>query len=338
MRCTMLRIIALGFAATTLAQDFERFQHFQEAGVHDPGVSATAANSLVSEGIASGNSRIIDMTIRGLGDLAANLAHQLPAEYGEYPVRAFSEVAGLKEFLIEHWRRQHEIAGRNSLEATVRELGGRLVDGSTLELSVADLGLEESADGNVDATALISKLREKVSPWGSIPQILAVYWPGDGDVEQFLYDMHDADQSSTKMLTTLGLLNTGKFASDRANQFREQQLGASNTGDPSVSIAVTFAAEGLALSPPVYALPALIDAAMEHPTARPRNPCYDVALRGRRLGAVCAGDREAARRRSRLAADGCGNRSGRTSQEDHGTTVVPFGNHRQHAAWQCLLR
>ena len=269
MRCATLKIIALGIAGTTLAQDFQRFRHFQDAGVHDPGVSATAANSLVSEGIASENSRIIDMTIRGLGDLAANLAHQLPTEYGEYPVRAFSDVVGLKEFLIEHWRRQHEIAGRNALEATVRELGGRLVDGSTLDLSVADLGLEESADGSVDATALISKLRETVSPWRSIPQILAVYWLGDADVEQFLYDMHDADQSATKMPTTLGLLNTGKFATDRANLFREKQLGAPNTGDPSVSIAVTFAAEGLAFSRPTYALPALIDAAMEHPTARP---------------------------------------------------------------------
>lgn len=236
MRTAALKIIALGIAMTTSAQDVELFRHFQDAGVHDPGVSAAAANALVSEGIASGNPQVIDMTIRGLGDLSARLADKLPTEYGEYPVCAFAEVSGLKQFLIDHWHTQHRNTGYHALEAAVRELGGRLVDGSTLDLSAADLGLEESPDGSVDPTAIFAKFRERVSPWGSIPQTLAVYWSGDADVEQFLYDMQDADQAATKTLTTLGLLNTGKFASDRANMFREQHLDVPNTGDPSVSI------------------------------------------------------------------------------------------------------
>ncbi len=268
MRTAASKIIALGIATTTSAQDSERFIHFRDAGVHDPGVSVAAANALVSEGVASGNPQIIDMVIRGLGDLSARLAYKLPTEYGEYPVRAFSEVPGLKEFLIDHWNSQHKNTGYNVLETGVRELGGRLVNGDTLDISPDDLGLDESPDGRVDLEAVVAKVREELSPWLSIPQTLAVFWAGDADIEQFLYDVQHIDQSATKTLTTLMLLNTGKFASDQANLFREQQLAAPNTGDPSASIGVTLAAQGLALSRPAHVLPGLINAAMEHPQTR----------------------------------------------------------------------
>ena len=64
-------------------------------------------------------------------------------------------------------------------------------------------------------------------------------------------------------LTTLALLNDGKFTSDQANSFRVRELVRSDADHVGVSLA----ADGLALSRPEYALPLLIAAGAEHPAA-----------------------------------------------------------------------
>ena len=87
------------------------------------------------------------------------------------------------------------------------------------------------------------------------------------DVEQFLYEMHNTDESRLVSMTTLGLLNTGKFTSVDANAFRISQLDNPEL-DISAPLAATWAAEGLALSRPPDALPALIEAGVKCPRAR----------------------------------------------------------------------
>ena len=77
----------------------------------------------------------------------------------------------------------------------------------------------------------------------------------------------ETDQSPTKTLTTLSLLNTGTFTSEGANGFRIAQLRNPNLATDA-PIAATWAAEGLALSRPVEALPVLIEAGKEYSNAR----------------------------------------------------------------------
>ena len=266
--CTAI-LLALGIAMSASAQDINRFRYFEEHGVMDPQISAEAANSLVREGIASESPKIIDSTIRGLGNLAPVLAHDLPHAYGKLPTRTFQTVPGLKQFLIEHWRRQHANVGGSTSEALRDSLGFHLYDGILVAPpSLADWGLEVADGGEaVDPEALFNELSRRIPSWLMIPQILSVYWPGDSVVEQFLYDMRDTDRASNVALTTLGLLNTGKFTSEAANAFRISLLENPGT-DVGASAAVARAAEGLALSRPAAALPALIEAGVKNPAAR----------------------------------------------------------------------
>ena len=266
--CTAI-LLALGIAMSASAQDIDRFRYFQEHGVMDPQISAEAANSLVREGIASESPEIIDSTIRGLGNLAPVLAHDLPHAYGKLPTRTFQTVPGLKQFLIEHWRRQHANVGGSTSEALRNSLGFHSYDGIMVASpSPAEWGLEATDAGEpVDPGDFLNELSRRVPPWLMIPQILSVYWPGDSEVEQFLYDMKDTDRASNAALTTLDLLNTGKFTSEAANGFRISQLENPDT-EVGASATVIRAAEGLALSRPAAALPALIEAGAKNPAAR----------------------------------------------------------------------
>lgn len=259
-------------AAAVSAQETDRLRHFEEHGVMDPQVSSETANSLVRAGIESGDPEVVDLAIRGLGNLAAVLAHDLPHVYAELPTRTFHGVPGLKRFLMEHWLEQLDQARGSAFEATNESLGCDSPDGITVTCpSPGEWGLEVNDSGDaVDPEALIRELSKRMPSWPMIPQILSVYWPGDPEVEQFLYQMRDTDRTPNVTLTTLSLLNVGKFTSEVANAFRMSQLEDPYTGDMEVgaSPAVILAVDGLALSRPVESLSALIEAGVKYPAAR----------------------------------------------------------------------
>ena len=267
--CTAI-VIMLGIAMATSAQDIDRFRYFHEHGVMDPGFSSQAANSLVREGIVSEDPKVVELTIRGLGNLASAIAHDLPHAYAKLPDRTFQTVPGLKQFLIEHWREEHEKVGFSTAEAIRDSTGIHLSDGVTETFpSPADWGLEVTDAGEAaDLNALLDEMDKRLPSWPMIPQILSVYWPGDSEVEQFLYEMRDTDKTPNITLSTLGLLNVGKFTSAAANAYRLSQLGNPDVEEIGAYTAVILAAEGLALSRPLDALPALIAAGVKHPGAR----------------------------------------------------------------------
>ena len=82
---------------------------------------------------------------------------------------------------------------------------------------------------------------------------------------ELLWEMENTDVSPGNTMKTLILLNVGRFATPEANAFRIGKL-ASPSGAVDL-VDVTFAAKGLALSRPVEAVPYLISAALEHPSA-----------------------------------------------------------------------
>ena len=242
----------IGIAAAAGEDDVERFRHFMEEGVMDPGLPAAAANELVAEGMANGRAEVVELTLKAMMQHAMFIANEdedwlrRPAVF---PNREFARIPGLRQFLIEHWRVRHRETGHNTTAA--------------IERATRDIG--DSGDETEGALERIAEeVRERLPGWPSIPRLLAVYWPGDPAVEQFLYERQESDGSPNKTHTTLALLNHGKFTSEQANSFRVRELAGS---DELRHVAVSHAAKGLALSRPEYALPLLIAAGAEHPAA-----------------------------------------------------------------------
>ena len=237
----------IGIAAAAGENDVERFRHFMEKGVMDPGLPASAANELVREGISSGDPVVVDLTLKAMREHSMFIAHE---EYvirpAVFPSREFALVPGLREFLIEHWRARHRESAYNTAAAT------------------PEWGASDTGDLRHEIERLWERTREMTPGWPAIPRILAVYWPGDPAVEQFLYERQEADVSPHKTHTTLLLLNSGKFASEQANAFRVRELAGT---DEFRHVAVSFAAKGLALSHPEHALPLLIAAGAKHGAA-----------------------------------------------------------------------
>ncbi|MCY4013231.1 MAG: hypothetical protein OXG82_11005 [Gammaproteobacteria bacterium] len=244
--------------AVSAGEDVERFRHFMEEGVMDPSMPAATANELVGEGIFSGHGVVVEMTVRAMGEHAAYVANDFLSRHVVIPNREFAQVPGLREFLIEHWRVRNRESGHNTSDVIERETS-----------DIGNLELDETTPEGPDSLTegvwerIGKEVRERTPAWTSIPLILAVNWPGDLAVEQFLYEMLDSDGSPHITLTTLALLNDGKFTSEQANSFRVRELVRSDAGHVGVSLA----AEGLALSRPEYALPVLIAAGAEHPAA-----------------------------------------------------------------------
>ena len=211
------------------------------------------------------NEVIVNMTIKALGSLAIKVSYELPSPHGPIPPRSFPEVPGLKEFLIEHSKQQHEKNGYN-IEQAIRRSQGMEDDSDRGGIAAADMDLKEDSD--LDPGASMATFEKRLPAWVLIPEILCTFWPGDSDVQQLLWIFQDKDLSSNNQMRTLLLLNVGKFATPEADAFRISQL-ASPSGDPVASVGVMIAVAGLelAMNPPIDALPHLITAGIEHPMA-----------------------------------------------------------------------
>ena len=103
--------------------------------------------------------------------------------------------------------------------------------------------------------------------WRMIPNMLCTLYPGDAEVHDLVWDIHAKEADPGHWRTTHRLLNVGQFTTAEANEYRMQEL-ARPRGEAAAHVAVSFAAEGLALSRPLEALPALVAAGVQYPAAR----------------------------------------------------------------------
>lgn len=104
IKATMMAIGGVALAVNTFANDGVAglleadYEIFANVGVLDPDVSNAEANELVLRGIASSHPRIVELAVRGMGEEAFRRSmHEAVV------ARTFSQVAGLKEFLIGYW-------------------------------------------------------------------------------------------------------------------------------------------------------------------------------------------------------------------------------------------
>ena len=247
--CVLIYVLGISLSASAL--DVDRYKDFGKQGVLDTSVSNHTANEIILAGITSNDAEIVNLTIKALSTLSVIIAndHRINP-YGPVPSRSFPEVPGLKEFLIDHWKKQHAENGYNNSDSLHQSL--------------------ELKDGENDLPPDIrwELLQERVIGWPSIPQILCVFWPGDADVHQLLWYFQDTDMSSTHHMATLNLLNIGKFVTPEADAFRISHISGQTGVNFDSYIAVGEAAEGLALNRPIDALPHLITAGKEHLLAK----------------------------------------------------------------------
>ena len=263
MRNTFGLMLMVSIVAGASAQDVADYTYFKDDGVFDPNVSVETANALVREGIASEDPVVLDLTIRALAGFAMHVVHGLPTPYGSLPERSFAAVPALKPVLIEHWREQHRRSGYNTLAAIQRGLGAAEGAKGFDEYTRERLGLTEDASQDDLFDAVLAGM----PAWTMIPQTLCALYPGDGDVLEVLWEREGTDVSPGNANETLRMLNVGRFATPEANAFRIHALAAPSDRYEH-SAAVTVAANGLALSRPLEAVPHLISAGLEHRSAR----------------------------------------------------------------------
>ena len=261
MRRTLLCTLAVLLVMSADAADIDRYEYFLNKGIFDPGVSNQAANSLVAEGIAADDQEIVDTTIRALGTYAGQLEEGFSGPEGPLPTRTFTEVEGLRKFLLAHWRKKLAESGYDSAEAQRR-------DYEQFDATLDDRPNGDQNGGLRVAESVYAYVRAAI-PWPMIPKMLCVFWPGDPDVLELVWENQANNLSANVSLQTLGLLNVGRFAGPEADDFRMKQLQFALENEGALaSIAVMHSAEGLAFSSSPEALPLLIAAGVKHASAR----------------------------------------------------------------------
>ena len=261
------------------AQDVERFRQFAEVGVFDFEVSADEANEIVRAGIASEDPEIVDLTIRAIGVFSARANwHNIPGvdvEQVELPDRSFSEIGGLKQFLIDYYHKHHAASGYH--EASVMLNSMDEVEESEIARDQQERLDQAREDGDwATANSVMIEIFETVAPlvrnepsWPRVPGILCDYWPGDVDVLNFIWQIDAVDISEFNTAGTLVMLNWGEFKTPDAHAFRMDKLrSAIHSLDEDAFFDAKFAIEGLALAPEREALPLIIEAGLREPMVR----------------------------------------------------------------------
>lgn len=190
----------------------DRFNQLLKKDLLDPDFSNASVNRMVFAGINSKNPEIVELTVKSIGSLAAMIEVASWEERIVPPVtRRIQDVPGLKKFLIKYWT------------------DGRSRDGFPPPRTDDGISLPS---------------------WTLALRVLAVYYPGDPEVHDFIWET-----SGDNPLALLRNLNIGAFRTPEADQLRFANLDA-----PAEEFYLArHAAKGLAMSQPSGSLEALME-------------------------------------------------------------------------------
>lgn len=99
--CVAVLVLAVATSAAAIENgllDEADYEEFRKAGVLDPELSNLKAEKMVLRGITSGKGHIVELTLQAMSEEANRRALGM-----EVVARTFSQVPGLKEFLIGYW-------------------------------------------------------------------------------------------------------------------------------------------------------------------------------------------------------------------------------------------
>ena len=256
----MFALIACISSART--SSVEQYANLRSSSIYDPNTTNESVNQLLRVGALSQDPTIFKLTLQTINNYAEHQIEEEPGPFGSLPNRSVSQISGLKEKLIDHWRNEHSKYGYNLSEFIIKQMVGN--DGTTLDLSALD-GRKPRPDRlEEDIKKIVERNVFEEHPWVKIPQSLCVLWPKDDAVHTLIWEIHEKDRSfgSTNLLR---LLNLGEFTTLAANRYRIAQLVAYPIGSGSFADeAISLAAKGLALSHPDEAVGNLVRAGFDH--------------------------------------------------------------------------
>ena len=212
------------------------YEDFARSGVFDLELSNTKANEVVSQGLFSGNPRLVRLTLEAMG------AHALTRGAAEPVVeRNFAAVPQLKGFLTAHWHTK------------LAEEGGIL--GLADQDVIAGHVREALVNGDNPWVAMVTFIPDL----SIIPRVLASNFPGDEDVYELLWEFHSLIQAAPQADGwMLRVFNEGRFKTLEVDQLRIDSIDADDM--------LTFlgAAKGLAMSRPQRGLEPLVSALLRN--------------------------------------------------------------------------
>ena len=243
---TIAAVLAATAALGNTPQENEAiYEEFARAGVFDPEVPTAKAKELVVQGLF--NSPTPRVELLTLQALAGSVMHRMwPGVVVSGVVdRRFEEIPQLRDYLIALW---HKKVAEEGLPEPI------LPDGILDEDHI--LNSKYNLEAQVAAT---------LPHWLLIPPILAMTFPGDAKVHDFLVEYYVPLVEAKD--TLLPLFNGGRFKTPEADALRIAHLG------PDVSHGIfVMATRGLAMSRPDGGIEVLIAALQANKGLSEREP------------------------------------------------------------------
>lgn len=261
---TFSYVILLAYSFCSNTQELKEINYNYIHEIVGKNLSDSKLVVLVREAISREDSSAVDWVVNLLVELT--YLDKLPYSGTEqiYRKRSFTDISNLKKILIDKWVDNYKDSGYNLRLTLIQSLGSTDGRSITLPKSITD-----GETGKVQDPEMVARLlREQIPAWIKVPIVLSAYWPGDSEVHALIWDYYLKDKSPDVVFQTMRWLNNGMFSTDRDNKLRIDQLVRRDLTDPSEVILVQLAAQGLAYSKPVEAIPFLIEAGLTHPRAR----------------------------------------------------------------------
>ena len=235
--------------------------HLSAEMLRNPEYSDQYVLSLIESGINASNLEARQNVIQSIGIYAESLLHDNPDN--SIYLRPINSVPNLRDYLITYYNAKNSKDDHGILDDVVKTISELPFIESKSETELELIDRLEKLESN--PKKLDELIAEMVPVQIRIPLILCTFWPKDREIHDFIWSYIDA-QPMKSAVGKLILLNTGRFTTKRANDFRISQL----TAYPPVTEryeeieAISLAAKGLSLSHPESAIPYLFDAAFDH--------------------------------------------------------------------------
>ncbi len=200
----------------------------QPTGINDPTRTNWEINEQVAGLLFSDDSADVNEGLSLLNEYSEFVYWNKWIKLGPLGSRSFGDIPGLREVLIALFREK------------VDESGGEI---PRLKLP-REVDEAEEREILQDPEKFEEWLNEGNPPvWTEIPAILAAIFPGDLDVHDLIWEVHDPAQPGTTLL----MLEMGGFVTPEATEFRIERLFMENFVNPSEgTISYAFeAARGL---------------------------------------------------------------------------------------------
>ena len=259
-----LGLLSISVMCVVAAQrsEVERYEHLKSIAIFDPNVSNESVNQLLRSGLFSDDPTIVGLSLQAINGYAEHVLEDRSGPFGSVPNRTIDQIPGLKQELLDVWRKEHSKHGFNVSEIFQNQILSKEVQTFIQNTSKARTPSPDHLGREI--SELVEQRIKETHPWIEIPVTLCVFWPEDDNLHELIWEYREKD-SSVDSTALLYLLNLGKFVTPEANDYRIDRLVAYPIQTSAyIDRVISLAATGLALSHPPRAIENLIQAGLDH--------------------------------------------------------------------------